>query len=260
MSRSKRMVSMLAATCLLAAMTPAMPAHASSSVQLTATAQIEYVSVTLETTNTLVYGTASQSTTVTKSFTARNNGSLAADWDMIATDATDTAGDCWSLGQACGPDKFAWVTSGTGVNPLSLSTSWQRVADGVPADSTKTVALAFTFPSSAKSSLVHKAVTTLRATVGGGPGSTTQSITFDNTPGTHQTLTASANKPIDVSFDPSTTGCSANIHFTTLSSPQVVKTSAAGQNVTYHSDGLPAGTYPWKCSMMNCCYGTLVVQ
>ena len=90
------------------------------------------------------------------------------------------------------------------------------------------------------------------------PGTTHTTLTFDNTK--HETLTAQANTPIDITFDPSVMGCSANIHFVTLDSPLVVKTSAMGENVTYHTDGLPAGTYQWKCSMEDCCYGTLVVE
>ena len=84
---------------------------------------------------------------------------------------------------------------------------------------------------------------------------TTQNITFDNA--LHQTLTAPANTPLSITFDPSTMGCSANMHFTTGT---FTKTSPAMANVTYYTDGLPAGTYQWKCSMDDCCYGTLVIE
>jgi hypothetical protein len=86
----------------------------------------------------------------------------------------------------------------------------------------------------------------------------TQTVRFDNN--LHQTLTAQANTPLDVSFGPKMMACAANIHFVTLDAPLVVKTSGMGQDVSYHSEGLPAGTYPWKCSMMDCCFGTLVVE
>lgn len=250
---------MVVAACLAASLVPAVPAFAGSSVQLTGSAQIEYVSVSLDTTDTLNYGSGTQGGTVTKSFTARNNGSLAADWDVIATNATDTASDVWTLGTSAGANKFVWAASGAGVNPLSLSTSWQRLADAVGPDATRAVDLAFTFPTVAKSSLVHTAYATLRATGSGGAAPSTQSITFNNNV-QGQVLHAVAGQPIDITFDPSVMGCSANIAFVGLSAPTIVKTSGVGQNVSYHSDGLPAGTYQWKCSMTDCCYGSLVVE
>ena len=72
---------------------------------------------------------------------------------------------------------------------------------------------------------------------------------------THADVTAPADTPIDVVFPGTLTGCAANIAF---ASPALVKTSSSP--LTFHSDGLPAGRYPWKCSMMNCHYGDLVVQ
>ena len=90
--------------------------------------------------------------------------------------------------------------------------------------------------------------------------STSERVTFRNLVEgvkAHETLVVPANTPVNVTFVPSTMGCSANIHFTTGT---FTKTSAAMQNVRWHSDGLAAGVYPWKCSMDNCCYGTLVIE
>ena len=82
-----------------------------------------------------------------------------------------------------------------------------------------------------------------------------ESIVF-KTGSSHQTLTAPANTPLEIKFDPSTMGCSANIAFT---SGTFTKTSAEKENVAYSTDGLAAGIYKWKCSMTDCCYGTLIV-
>ena len=72
----------------------------------------------------------------------------------------------------------------------------------------------------------------------------------------HADVSAPANTPIDVVFPGQLTGCAANIGFPAC--PELVKTSSSP--LTYHSDGLPAGIYAWKCSMMNCHYGNLIVQ
>ena len=79
-------------------------------------------------------------------------------------------------------------------------------------------------------------------------------ITID--PNSHADVTAPANTPIDVVFPGQLTGCAANIGFPAC--PELVKTSSSP--LTYHSDGLPAGTYAWKCSMTDCHYGNLIVQ
>lgn len=258
-------IPIIVAGCLAAMLVLGAPAYAGGSVQLTGKAQIKYVSVSLETTDTLDYGLAAPGESVTRSFTARNTGSLAADWDLLGGDATDPANDVWSIGSTAGPSQFVWEAGGVGLNTIKLSKAWQRMVDVVPANAALDVSLTFTFPTTSNSALVHSTVATLRATASGSPApsseepaTTTQSISFDNTQ--HETLTAEANVPINVAFDPSTTGCSTSIAFVTLNPPAIVKTSAEGQNVAYHSEGLPPGTYQWKCYMDDCCYGTLVVQ
>jgi len=78
-------------------------------------------------------------------------------------------------------------------------------------------------------------------------------ITID--PNSQADVTAPANTPIDVVFPGQLMGCAANIGFPAC--PGLVKTSSSP--LTFHSDGLPAGSYAWKCSMVDCHYGTLVV-
>ena len=95
---------------------------------------MKYVSVSLETTDTLEYGLGEPGQTVARSFTVRNTGSLAADWDVLGADAADTAGDVWTIGPAAGPSQFAWEAKGAGLNTIKLSKSWQRLADGVSAN------------------------------------------------------------------------------------------------------------------------------
>ena len=254
----KRFTSIVVASCLAIMLMPAASAYAAGSVQLTGKAQIEFVSVSLDTASVLDYGSAAPGQTVTKTFTARNTGSLAADWDLRGSDATDTADDAWAIGSAAGADQFVWAAGGMGLNSIKLSTAWIRLADAVPADATHAVNLAFTFPTSAKSSLVHIAGATLRATGVGAPAATGQSFTF-KTGTARETLIASADKPLDVSFENSTgVGCASKIHFLTGT---FTKTSAMGENVAYHSDGLPAGTYQWVCGMgAGCETGWLTVQ
>ena len=251
--------------CLATMLVLGAPAYAGESVQLTGKAQIKYVSVSLETTDTLDYGLGVPGESVTRSFTVRNTGSLAADWDLLGADATDPANDVWSIGPTAGPSHFVWEAGGVGLNTIKLSKDWQRLVDVVPANAALDVSLTFTFPTTSNSALVHSTVATLRATASGTPATssgepatTTQSISFDNTQ--HETLTAQANTPLNVTFDPSTVSCSASIDFVTLNPPAIVKTSGEGQNVAYHTEGLPPGTYQWKCYMDDCCYGTLVVQ
>jgi hypothetical protein len=74
----------------------------------------------------------------------------------------------------------------------------------------------------------------------------------------HANVTAPANTPIDVVFQAAagTMMCARNIGFPAC--PALVKTSSSP--LTYHCDGLPAGTYAWKCSMMDCHFGNLVVE
>ena len=84
-------------------------------------------------------------------------------------------------------------------------------------------------------------------------GAPAQQITID--PNSTADVNAPADTPIDVVFPGNLTGCAANIAF--LSS-EFTKTSSSP--LTYHCDGVPAGRYAWKCSMMNCHYGDLVVQ
>ncbi len=79
-------------------------------------------------------------------------------------------------------------------------------------------------------------------------------ITID--PDSHADVIAPANTPIDVVFPGQLMGCAANIGFPAC--PELVKTSSSP--LTYHSDGLPAGSYAWKCSMIDCHYGNLIVQ
>lgn len=253
----KCFTSIVVASCLAIMLMPAASAYAADSVQLTGKAQIEFVSVSLDTASVLDYGSAAPGQTVTKSFMARNTGSLAADWDLRGSNATDTADDAWAIGSAADADQFVWAAGGMGLNSIKLSTAWIRLADAVPANATHAVNLAFTFPTSAKSSLVHAAGATLRATGVGAPAATGQSFTF-KTGTARETLTAEANKPLDVSFENSTLGCTKAIHFLTGT---FTKTSAMGENVAYHSDGLPAGTYQWVCGMgAGCETGWLTVQ
>jgi hypothetical protein len=79
-------------------------------------------------------------------------------------------------------------------------------------------------------------------------------ITID--PNSLADVIAPANTPLDVVFPGQLMGCAASIGFPAC--PALVKTSSSP--LTYHCDGLPAGTYAWKCSMMNCHFGNLVVE
>jgi hypothetical protein len=82
-----------------------------------------------------------------------------------------------------------------------------------------------------------------------------QQITVDSD--SHADVTALAGKPIDVIFhSPSNKMCGKTVHF--LSS-EFTKTSA--DPLTYHSDGLAAGSYAWQCNMgPQCCGGNLILQ
>jgi hypothetical protein len=81
-----------------------------------------------------------------------------------------------------------------------------------------------------------------------------QQIAID--PNSHADVTAPENTPIDVVFLGQLMGCAANSGFPAC--PALVKTSSSP--LTYHCDGLPVGTYAWKCSMMDCHFGNLVVE
>jgi hypothetical protein len=73
----------------------------------------------------------------------------------------------------------------------------------------------------------------------------------------HADVIAPANKPIDVVFSyKAGAPCAANIHFTSGTF-----TKASDAPLTWHSNGLAAGSYSWECSMGPACHGgTLVVQ
>jgi hypothetical protein len=72
----------------------------------------------------------------------------------------------------------------------------------------------------------------------------------------HADVIAPANKPIDIVFHYAPSMCAASIHFT---SGDFTRTSDAP--LTWHSNGLAAGSYAWECSMGPACHGgTLVVQ
>jgi hypothetical protein len=69
---------------------------------------------------------------------------------------------------------------------------------------------------------------------------------------------AEAGKPIDITFGKGTYECSNGLTFAAFGVDTAV--SLAQGPVTLHSDGLPAGTYPWLCSMQGMCGGRLVVH
>jgi uncharacterized protein (DUF2141 family) len=73
----------------------------------------------------------------------------------------------------------------------------------------------------------------------------------------HADVTALAGKPIDVIFrSPSNKMCGKTVHFM---DPSFTKTSS--DPLTYHSDGLAAGSYAWQCTMgPQCCGGNLILQ
>lgn len=84
-------------------------------------------------------------------------------------------------------------------------------------------------------------------------GTNAQQITIDAN--SRADVTAQAGTPIDVVFR-NAVGCGATIHFL---SGGFSKTSS--NPLTYHSDGLPAGSYAWQCDMGPSCHGgTLIVQ
>ena len=84
-------------------------------------------------------------------------------------------------------------------------------------------------------------------------GSNAQQIAIDAN--SHADVVAPANTAIDVVFSHAV-GCGATIHFLTGS---FAKTSSSP--LTFHSDGLPPGSYAWQCDMGPSCHGgTLVIQ
>jgi hypothetical protein len=82
-----------------------------------------------------------------------------------------------------------------------------------------------------------------------------QSISIDGD--SHADVGVAASTPIDVVFHYAAgRPCAASIHFL---SPLFTKTSS--DPLTFHADSLPAGSYPWECSMGPGCHGgTLIVS
>jgi hypothetical protein len=78
-----------------------------------------------------------------------------------------------------------------------------------------------------------------------------QQIAIDSD--SHADVAATPNTPSGVVFHAAagTMMCASKIHF--LSSA-LTKTSS--DPLTYHCDGLPAGSYAWQCSMTDCHYAT----
>lgn len=87
------------------------------------------------------------------------------------------------------------------------------------------------------------------------PSTDVQQIAIDSD--SHADVTAQAGTSIDVNFhSPSARMCGQTVHFL---SPALAKTSS--DPLTYHSDGLPAGSYAWQCNMgPGCCGGTLIIE
>ena len=72
----------------------------------------------------------------------------------------------------------------------------------------------------------------------------------------HTSATVAAHTPFDVVFhSPTGKMCGAKVAFLT---GDFTKTSS--DPLTYHCEGLVAGTYTWRCPMTDCCYGDLIVQ
>ena len=71
-------------------------------------------------------------------------------------------------------------------------------------------------------------------------------------------LHAKAHKPIDITFGKGTYECANGLTFAAFGVDTAV--SLTHGPVTLHSAGLPAGTYPWLCSMQGMCGGKLIVQ
>ena len=69
---------------------------------------------------------------------------------------------------------------------------------------------------------------------------------------------ANADKPIDITFGKGTYECSNGLTFAAFGVDTAVDLSHGP--VTLHSDGLPAGTYRWLCSMQGMCGGKLIVH
>jgi hypothetical protein len=73
-----------------------------------------------------------------------------------------------------------------------------------------------------------------------------------------EVVQAKADTPIDITFGKGTYECSNGVTFAAFGVDTAV--DLAHGSVTLHSDGLPAGTYPWRCSMQGMCGGDLIVQ
>ena len=82
----------------------------------------------------------------------------------------------------------------------------------------------------------------------------TQQIAIDSD--AHASATVAAHTPFDVVFhSPTGKMCGAKVAFLT---GDFTKTSS--DPLTYHCEGLVAGTYAWRCPMTDCCYGNLIIQ
>jgi hypothetical protein len=88
--------------------------------------------------------------------------------------------------------------------------------------------------------------------VGAQPGVTQLAIDSD----AHTAATVAAHTPFDVVFhSPTGKMCGTKVAFLT---GDFTKTSS--DPLTYHCEGLVAGTYAWRCPMTDCCFGDLIVQ
>jgi hypothetical protein len=83
----------------------------------------------------------------------------------------------------------------------------------------------------------------------------TQSVSIDGD--SHVDVLAVAGAPMDVTFHCAPGRmCAASIHFLSAAFTQT-----SSDPLTYHCDGVPAGSYAWECSMGPGCHGgTLIVE
>ncbi len=85
-----------------------------------------------------------------------------------------------------------------------------------------------------------------------------QKVTIDSDP-LDSTTTVEAGTALDIVFTGARMACWRTMYFTTAS--DLTKTRAYPDPVTWHSDGLAAGSYEWQCWMgPQCHHGTVVVQ